>query len=117
MKLKVRGNPATHSRVRLTVSGFNAHQSPDSFYLELYIVDRRVFRQCPRVQNDMVNLFIGNGDAVNKIGQWSITGGRYRVPVTYRHLEWSKVLYCAYARYIYDDAAVGALKHDLRRRS
>jgi hypothetical protein len=115
MKLKVRGNPRAGSRVTLQVQGSNRVEDPDGYYLYAYVAPRSILKSCPQSMDNMRQFFINNDDVVGTLGTFTLGGGGYRAPITYRSGRARQVIYCVYVEWIIDGVGVGTLKHDFPR--
>lgn len=125
--MKVVGKPRAGGIVTLRVTGSNAlppnpgdweYSTTTPYKLSVYVHDRSVFSSCPTDAIEENNLIIGLPDKVKWIEGAVEVGdqGPFTHTIKYRSGSARKIMFCAYTTYGSDDAAMSALKHDLKKK-
>lgn len=118
LAIAVQGRPRAGKVATVVVSGWNeAREPPTDYSIDLFVQDPRVIKRCPRSYSAELNNVINLGDHVARIGRGlnAGDGGRFRIPIKYQTGSTRRVLFCAYTRFVIDDAAVAALRHTFVR--
>ena len=122
LAMAVKGKPRARGITRLAVSGSNASQDDGDglafdYTLDVYVLDRRAFPTCApslREANSRLAQLPGKVEHIG-FGLSVPASGPFSETITYRAESFRKVIFCAYTTYVIDDAAMGSLKHDLRK--
>lgn len=120
LAMSVSGNPRARSIATLRVSGSNASRDDGDglafdYTLDVYVMDRSVFRSCARSQREANNRQANLPGKVEHIGLGLgvPASGPFSETIRFQTESFRKLLFCAYTTYVVDDAAMGQLKHDL----
>jgi hypothetical protein len=123
LAMSVRGNPRARGIATLRVTGSNASRDDGDglafdYTLDVYVMDRSVYRSCAPSLREANNRQANLPGKVEHIGlNMSLpASGPFTETIKYRTERFRKLVYCAYTTYVSDDAAMGQLKHDLRKR-
>jgi hypothetical protein len=118
LAIKVKGRPRAGRIATVVVTGAVERRDPPiSYGLELFVQDPRVIKKCPAAYGGQLNNVINLTRHISQIGRNlnAGDGGRFRIPVKYETGTTRRVLFCAYLRFVTDDAAVSALFHTYGR--
>lgn len=122
LTLKVAGTPRAGGIVTLNVSGSNASRDDGDglafgYTLDVYVLDRSAYRACAPSLREANNRQANLPGKVEHIGLGLDVpaAGPFRQQIKYQSEGFRRLLFCAYTTYVTDDAALGALKHDLAR--
>jgi hypothetical protein len=118
LAIAVKGRPRAGAIATVVVSGsVEARDPPVAYEVDLFVQDPRVIKRCPASYDAQLDNVINLSDHVARIGRGrnAGSGGAFRIPVKYQTGSTRRVLFCAYARFIVDDAAVAGLRHTFAR--
>lgn len=118
LAIAVKGRPRAGAIATVVVTGaVERRDPPTSYSLELFVQDPRVIKRCPVSYGAQLNNVINLTRHISQIGRNlnAGDGGRFRIPVKYETGTTRKVQFCAYVRFITDDAAVAGLRHTFAR--
>jgi hypothetical protein len=120
--MAVKGTPRAGGIATLKVSGSNASRDDGDglafdYTLDVFVHDRSVSGTCPRSFREARNRIANLPEKVDHIGIDLNAGssGPFEQTIQYRTERFRRIMFCAYTTYVTDDAAMGALKHDLAR--
>jgi hypothetical protein len=122
LAMSVRGKPRAGGIATLRVTGSNASREDANglafnYTLDVYVMDRTVFRSCAPSLSENATRISNLPAKVEWIGL-SLdlpASGPFQQTIRYRTERFRRLLFCAYTTYVVDTAAVGTLKHDLRK--
>lgn len=120
LAMSVSGKPRARGIATLRVRGSNASRDDGDglafdYTLDVYVMDRSVYRSCARSQREANNRQANLPAKVEHIGiGLSVpASGPFKETIKFRTESFRKLLFCAYTTYVVDTAAMGQLKHDL----